>query len=494
MKLRPFSTGSTALSIALLAGCRVGPDYESPEITMPDQWSQELTEGVFQDNVDLGLWWKLLRDPMLDELIKRAVENNHDLHMAFTRVLEARSRFGIAVGTISPDIDAAGSYERYRASTNDPLVPFGTGGQDRSSFIAGLDMTWEIDLWGRVSRTIEAAGTAFQASIEDHRDAGVTLFAEVSSTYVALRTLQARLAIARTNVQTQTQALDLARSRLDAALAPELDVAQAETNLAMTEATIPPLRKAIVLTMNRLATLLGEPPGTLREELEQTTPIPTPPDRLVASLPANLLRQRPDVRAAERRLASQNAQIGIATAELYPNFALTGTIGWDGDQLDDWLTATSRFYSIGPQFRWNLFDGGRVRNLIEVQNARTHEALELYEKTVLLALEEVEGAMTSFAQSKLEQAALERAVAAAKRASSLSLDLYRTNVRTFQDVLDAQRDLAGLEDRLAVVRGQVTDAMIHLYKALGGGWARPQPPAEETEEKEAEKEPAATEG
>ena len=474
-----------AVALAL-SGCRVGPDYESPEISMPDAWQQELIDGEFRDDVDLGCGgdcWKTRFSTISCAAPSRRTTICASRSLASSK---HEPRFGIAAGELAPDIDATGGYDRFRISKNNPIFPYSLGRHDQSFFDAGFDMTWELDFWGRLSRTIEAAGTAFQASIEDHRDAGVTLFAEVARTYVAVRTLQARLAIVETNAQTQRESRDLAIERRDAGLAPDLDVAQAETNLGATEAAIPPLREGIVLTMNRLATLIGEQPGMIREELREVTPIPEAPERIVVGMPANLLRQRPDVRAAERRLASQTAQIGIATAELYPNFALTGSFGFVGSQLDDWLTAPSRFYSIGPQFRWNLFDGGRVRNQIHVQNTRTDQALEQYEQTVLLALEEVESAMTSFVEAKLELAALDRAVEAAKRASSLSLDLYRTGVRTFQDVLDAQRELLNLQDRLTATRGDVTDGMIRIYKSLGGGWARPQPPQQPAEAGEAE--------
>jgi NodT family efflux transporter outer membrane factor (OMF) lipoprotein len=436
---------AAAVLLTVSAACTVGPDYQRPDIPVPDQWTEELTTGVFQGDAELAEWWTALNDPALDALIQRAAERNLDLRIATARIDQSRARLRITTGERFPDLDGTGQATRFR----------------------------EIDLWGRVRRSVESATADLAASMEDRRDVRVSLFAEVATTYIELRTIQDQLAIARSNVKTQEGSLELANSRFKNGISPELDVKQAESNLATTESSIPGLAQRESQAINRLALLLGEYPARLRGELSKPAPTPLPPTRVVVGIPANLLRQRPDVRAAERRLAAQTAKIGVATADLYPQFTLSGNIGWTADNGGNLIGSDSRTWGIGPSMSWNLFDGGRVRGRIDLEDARTEESLATYERTILTAVEEVENALTAYVREQERRDALDRAVEAARRAAELSRDQYKKGLTDFNNVLDSERTVLQLEDDLATSRGRVTANLAALYKALGGGWKRP---------------------
>jgi multidrug efflux system outer membrane protein len=471
------------LCAALLVSCNVGPDYVPPEVQMPDAWHQELTEGLAEGEANLETWWEALGDPVLDSLVERAKQGSLDLREAYARVVEARAFLGITEGDLFPFIDALGTYQRTRSSEEIvPAVPFVKRTDDL--FQGGFDVSWELDVFGGIRRSIESAGAGFEASIEGYRDVLVVLLAEVARAYVEIRTLQARLRFARSNVETQSGTLQFTQDRFDAQLVPELDVQQARLNLASTESTIPTLRSLLTQTINRLGVLLGQPPISLHDELGVDRDIPDPPERVTFGLPANLLRQRPDIRRAERELASQTARIGLATADLYPRFALVGNFNLEAHDFGDMWDQAARAYSFGPSIRWNIFDGGRIRNNIRVEDARTEQALVRYERTVLLGLEEVESAMVAYVEEANRREALARSVAAAERSVELVDWLYRTGLTDFQNVLDTQRSLFVQQDTLASSAGQVIQNLIRLYKALGGGWDPRKGQPDETESPE----------
>lgn len=453
-----------------LFGCAsVGPDYQAPEAKTPDQWHQGLEQGLAAGEADYRTWWTSLNDPVLDGLIERAAEGNLDLRIAYARINEARARLGITTGQRWPDVNANGALQRERVSDGvaDPMV---TPQKRTDTFRSiGLDGSWEIDFWGRVRRSIESAGADYQVSIEDYRDVLVTLYAEVARNYVSVRTLQERIRLALENVRTQRGTLNLVKERERVGLVPKLDIRQAELNLATSESIVPELEAERIAAINRLSVLLGEPPGTLHAELKDVSPIPGPPEQAPVGLPAELVRQRPDLRRAERDLAAQTARIGVATAELYPRFSLTGAFNYatfTGDQFD----SGRKTYSFGPFFSWNLFDGGRVRNLINAQDARAEQALEKYERTLLAALEDVENAMTGFAQERVRSEALDRSVVAAQESVRLVKIQYFQGLTDFQNVLDMERSLFRQQDLAADSEGQVTLNLVRIYRSLGGGW------------------------
>ena len=455
--------------LELLFGCAVGPDYVAPEPLPPDEWHLALTHGLVAGESDLHTWWQVFEDPLLSDLIDQTFDGSYDILQAAARVRAARSTLGIAKGGRVPQVDGTGQVQRNRISEN----VIDSGGQSfgtSTNFGLGIDASWELDLWGRVRRTVESAVADYSASIEDYRDTLVVLFADVAIAYVDVRTFQERLGYAQGNVETQQKSLGLTRDRRKAGLVGDLDVRQAELNLARTEALVPFLHENLARSIHRLSVLTGHLPSELYSELSVVEPIPQPPREVVIGLPADLLRQRPDIREAERQLAAQTARIGVATADLYPRFSLSGTFSFDATEFIDIFKWESRAFGIGPTFRWNLFAGGRVRGAIGAEEARTEEALGFYEESVLRAYEEVENALVSFAREQDRRDALQRSVVAAREGVRLVNVVYRQGLTQFQNVLDTEQLLFEQEDELAESRGQVTRNLIRLYKALGGGW------------------------
>jgi NodT family efflux transporter outer membrane factor (OMF) lipoprotein len=463
-----------AAPIALLAaaGCAVGPNYEPPQTDAPDLWHVELMKGLAEGEANLQTWWVAFDDPTLTSLIERAAQGSLDIHQAVARVEEARARRGIARGEWFPSLDSSSTYQRYRIS--EEVLEVVPGGRTGNFWSSGLDASWEIDFFGRIRRSVESATAGLQASVEDYRDVLVSVSAEVGTTYVEVRTLQERIRLAELNVGNQRSTLQLVVDRNRAGLVGDLDVRQAEQNLARTESFIPTFRSDLAAAIHRLGVLLGDPPSTLFAELGPQTAIPKPPDEVVVGVPANLLRQRPDVRQAERALAAQTAQIGVAKADLYPRFTLVGTFALQASDFAKWFTGDAFSYGFGPAVRWNLFDGGRVRANVQAEEALTEQALIGYEQTVLVALEEVENAMVAFVQENERRDALQRSVAASVAATGLVRTLYRTGLTDFQNVLDTERTQFQEQDTLAQSEGFVTQNLIDVYRALGGGWS-PQP-------------------
>ncbi len=455
-----------ALTLAL-AGCiTVGPDYERPGQTLPDYWHHSPDPALVPGKAVIRSWWTVFDDPMLTGLIEQAAESNLDLKLAVARVREARARLGVVTGDRVPSVDGAGDVTRQRSSKNDISGIENT----LTRYSVGMDAGWEPDLFGRISRSVEAAAADLQAVEEDRIDVMVTMYAELARTYLAIRTYQARLAATRGNIESQKQVLALTRSRFKHGLGTDLDVAQAERILASSEAEVPFLRIELSRAINTMAVLVGRTPGMLYEELSEVKPIPIPPEQITVGVPVDLLRQRPDIRRAERELAAQTARIGVATADLYPRLTLSGFFGLASVHSGDFLDAGSRAFTFGPALRWNLFDGGRIRSQIKVEDARTEQALLRYEQTLLNALNQAENAFTTYIEQRIRFEALKRSVHAARRTLKLATGLYKEGLTDFQNVLDAQRSLFILENELAAGRGEAAVNLVRLYKALGGGW------------------------
>ncbi|MFV1979744.1 MAG: efflux transporter outer membrane subunit [Rhodothermia bacterium] len=464
-------------AIALgLSACTVGPNYVKPEteIEMPDEWERSVTEEMSSDTLQLELWWTRLGDTTLTSLIRRAELNNLDLASSVARVRESRAIRGIATGGNLPNISLDGSYTRTQLSDNSPTGRISeavNGSNDpQDSFLGGLNASWEIDVFGRIRRDVESATASLEASVEDYRDVLVTLYAEVALSYIDVRTFQMRREFATANAEGQRGSLGLTRDRFRAGLTSALDVAQAESNLAQTEAVIPILEIGLASGLNRLAVLLGQQPGTLHEELAVSASIPTPPDSIAVGLPVDLLRRRPDVRRAERELAAQTAKIGVATAQLYPSFSLFGTLSLNSQTSNEFFSSGSFGWSLVPGVRWNIFQGGKIRQLIKVETARTDQALLAYEQSVLFALEDVENALVAYEQERLRRDRLDAAAAASQRAVDLVRTQYLSGLTNFQNVLDSERSLFRQQDELAESEGLVVQSLIVLNKALGGGW------------------------
>jgi NodT family efflux transporter outer membrane factor (OMF) lipoprotein len=450
------------------AGCfAVGPDYQAPDIAAPPEWSQDLRAGVNASEPEvetLATWWTTLGDADLSTLIARARVENRDLKQAQARIREARARRGIAAAGLFPSLDIAGSATVNRSSEDSGL------GLRRELYRTGFDASWEIDVFGGVRRSIEAAQGDLEASVADYQDVLVSLLAEVALNYVEARTFQAQLQVVEENLTAQAETLQLTEWRLVAGLVSDLDVEQAKANLESTRSQLPTLRSNIEAAKNRLAILLGVFPGALESQLAARKPIPEPPLAVAVGVPAEALRRRPDVRRAERQLAAQTARIGVATADLYPKFSLPGSIGLEALSTNHLFSGSSRVWSLAGSFTWTVFQGGAIRQNIEAQNALQEQALQQYEATILTALEEVESSLVAYAEEQDRSAILTEATQAAQRAVALARDQYASGLIDFQAVLDAERSALSFQEQLVQSRGQVASNVISLYKALGGGW------------------------
>ncbi len=466
-----------AATLLALAGCKVGPNYTGPKssTTPPDAFTHTGPEGfnpastLDPTKAVSADWWKMLGDPVLDDLIKRAAVGNLDVRIAAARIREARAQRGVIAPEALPQVDVNGSAERQRQSKNTAQGSI-AGGRAYNLFQGGFDASWELDFFGRVSRNVEAAEADIGAAVEDQRDVLVTLVGEVARNYVDLRGSQQRLAIARKNIDLQRSTLDLTKKRFAAGIATDLDVAQAESSLATVESAVPSLDTAVQQSIHRIGVLLGRLPTDLMSELTPVAAIPAAPASLPVGLPSELLRRRPDIRRAEREVAASTARIGVATADLYPRFSLTGSFGFAAEKVPSLADASSRFWSFGPAVSWPVLDWGRIRSNIAVQDARTEQALGRYEKAVLGSFEDVENAMVAFTREQARRRSLEAALASDRRSYEDASRLYAAGLTDFQRVLDSQRSLFASEDAFTDSTRAVTSDLVALYKALGGGW------------------------
>jgi NodT family efflux transporter outer membrane factor (OMF) lipoprotein len=458
-----------------LAGCSVGPDYQPPAPQVPDRWHAAAASDVRQDAQRLAQWWQVLKDPLLTRLIQQAANQNLDVREALSRVREARYRRTISRSSLFPAVEANGSARK--SDQGDTMgsdrIP-GFGGQDMGGtsemYALGFDAGWELDVFGGTRRAVEASEADLAASVEDLHAILVSLLAEVAVNYVDLRTYQVRLAVAEGNVAAQEQTWNLLSALTQAGGGDELAVAQARYNLESSRAKVSDLVVGLEAAMNRLAVLIGRPAGALHAELSTIQPIPLADLSLAVGVPADAIRQRPDIRRAERELASQTARIGEAAADLYPKFALSGSIGLESRSTGDLFSSGSQVWSFGPSFSWPIFKAGAIRANIHVQEELQEQALSRYEAAILATLEEVENALTAYAQEQRKAETLQAAADAARLAEKLAKVQYVTGLTGFSEVLDAQRSLLSFEDQLATSRGAVLSNLVRLYKALGGGW------------------------
>lgn len=461
--------GCTSPREYLRNGFKVGPNYRRPAAATAESWIDERDQRLRSESADDSQWWTVLKDPALNSLIENAYQQNLTVREVGFRVLAARARLGVAVGEFFPQTqDAGAGYARQGISSTVANRVF-TPQRFFNIWNAGFNLAWELDFWGRFRRAIEETDALWNASIEDYDAALVTLLGDVAANYVKLRTFQARIALAEANVKLQKSTLDIVEVRFKNGVGTDLDVQQARTNLAQTEASIPPLQISLRQANNRLCILLGIPP----EELERTigpAPIPTAPIEVAIGIPGELLQRRPDVRRAERILAAQSARIGIAASQLYPQISLIGTIGLETSVLHDLFQAKSFIGDIGPSLRWNILNYGRILNSIRVEDALFQELAVRYQNTVLRANEEVENGLVSFLQSQEQVKSQGRAVDASRKSVDLVLDQLREGKVDFNRVFVMERDLVQQQDLLAQAQGNVVLGLIEIYRALGGGW------------------------
>lgn len=469
-----FIAQAVALAFLLVSiGCTVGPNYKRPDLPTPTAWNEAHQSGIETASADLTRWWTEFDDPLLNSLVDRAVRSNLDLRVAQARIREARANRAVVEAGAWPAVGTSGSYTRVRSSENAlALTPPG-GTLDQNIYEAGFDASWEIDVFGGVRRSVEAADASVEASVEDLRDTLVTLLGDVARNYVDVRGFQRLLSVARTNLKAQQDTLELTQVRFQAGLASDLDVAQAEAQVNSTAALIPVLESSLKRAVYGLDLLLGLQPGMLADELLSDGAIPRLPSKVAVGLPSELLRRRPDIRRAERQLAAATAQIGAAMADLFPKFSLTGAVGLRSISASDWFTRGSRFWSVGPTISWPIFDAGKIRANIEIRNAQQEQALNQYEKTVLAAFGDVESSLVNYSQEQARYGSLVNAVAANRRALEMANELYIRGLNSFLNVLDAQRSLYLTESELAQSEATMASNLVALYKALGGGWDNP---------------------
>ncbi len=451
-----------AASAVVFVGCKVGPDYRSPNQPMPTRWqSLPTTQAsvLVPEPVQIERWWTTFNDPVLNSLVQRAVNSNLDLQLATERILEARAQLGINTAGLLPNVNGTGGYTRNGSAR----------GRWGSSWIAGLDAAWEIDIFGGVRRSVEASEATLQASVEDRRDVLVTLLGEVATNYIQLRGQQQEVFIARQNLQVQTRNAKLARDKKSLGTGTTLDIVQADAQVASTTATIAGLETLTQQSIYSISVLLGQEPTALNDELTPPKDVPAPPVELPIGLPSDLLRRRPDIRRAERQLAAQTAVIGVAVADLFPRFSLTGNVNSQASRVDllDW---NHTFWSFGPSVSWSIFSGGRVQANIDFQDAVQKQTLTTYHRTVLTALQEVQNVLVAYAQEHRRRAALTDSVELNRRAVILATERYQSGQNDFLPVLDAERALFASQDAQIQSNTAIGTEAVALYKALGGGW------------------------
>ncbi|MCF6154002.1 MAG: efflux transporter outer membrane subunit [Candidatus Brocadia sp.] len=472
-------TASLLSMVLALSGCAVGPDFVKPEAKIQENWSEKGDSRVATQAAVASQWWRAFNDLTLDQLIKLAYQQNLPLQITGLRILEARARLGIAIGQQFPQQqEVFGSATREGISENAPNSSF----RDRNywDYQVGFDAVWELDFWGKFRRDVQAAHASLIASEADYDDALVSLTAEVARTYTVIRTFEVLIELTRENVKLQEEGLKIAESRFRHGVVTELDVAQARTLLESTRASIPQLQSGLRQAQNALSTLLGQPPGAIQTFLNGQKGIPTAPAEVAVSVPAELLRRRPDIRSAELSAAAQCARIGIAKADLYPSFSLFGEIGFQSSSqggvqsnnthFDNIFDSGSFFYSFGPAVQWPFFNYGRIENNVRVQDARFQQLLVNYKNTVLRAAQESEDALIGFLKAQEATAFVQNSVNAAQRSVEIALVQYREGAVDYQRVLDTQRILLQEDVRLTETRSSIATNLIALYKALGGGW------------------------
>jgi multidrug efflux system outer membrane protein len=451
--------------LELMSGCTVGPNYKPPQTNVPAAWygPNIAAEPNMQAQQDIVHWWANFGDEKLTSLIGQAFQSNLDLKIAESRIGQARAARGVVAGGFWPSVNAAAAASRSRTAGL-------SRGAINSLYEAGFDAAWEMDIFGGVRRNIEAAEADVQAAIENRRGVLVTLAAEVALDYIDIRAFQQQVVIAKNNLHIQMETAKLTRKRFNTGFVGALDVANADAQTAATASQIPLLESSIQQTIYSLSILFDREPSALMVELIDTSSIPTAPLNVPAGVPSDLLRRRPDIRSAEAGIHSATARVGVAVAELFPKFSLSGSAGYQSSQSSTLTNWNNRFWSIGPSASWPIFAGGSIVSNIELQKALEEQSLIVYRQTVLNALQEVENALIASYKEQQHRDELNKAVTANRKAVQLATQLYTQGQIEFLNVLQTQAALYATEDALVQSNRTVSTNLVALYKALGGGW------------------------
>lgn len=456
------TVGIAMLSALMMSGCTMlGPDYEQPPAALEDEWL-EIEDPRVTDAppVDTRWWQSAFQDDVLDQLVDAALAQNLSLRSAGLRVLQSQQQLAIAIGNQYPQQQAvSGETSRQKQ-----------GGVTFDEYSLGFNLSWEADVWGRFRRQVESASADLDASVADYDGVLVSLIAQVAQTFVLIRTTQARIDVARKNIKNQEESLRITRAKLDAGEVSELDADQAETLVHNTRASVLALEISLQQLKNSLAILLGTPPQDLNYLLGEKKPVPKPPPNIALGMPQDLIRQRPDIRLAERQLAAQSAQIGVAVTELYPHFSIGGAIGTSATDTDDLFDNASKTWSLFGAFQWNILNYGRLRSNVRLQDAFFQQLLVDYQETVLQAQADVENAIVAYLKSHEQLVSYKLAAAASARSVSVSTAQYQNGLVDFNTVITTLSADAEQQDLLASTEGNVAANLVQVYLSLGGGW------------------------
>jgi NodT family efflux transporter outer membrane factor (OMF) lipoprotein len=466
------------------AGCMIGPNYQRPKVSVSPNWGEPGDQRVSTESTTYRDWWRAFNDPVLDRLVARAYRDNLTLQQAGVRVLQARAQLGIAVGEVFPQTQQAiGSVEYNRTSDRSAVAAAAAAAAPKGSASSvaywqstiGAQATWELDFWGRIRRGIESADASLLATLADYDSTLVTLTADVANTYIALRTAEERIRIARENVDIQEQTLKIVEARFTYGTVTQLDVEQARTVLFNTLATVPTLETQRRQARDALSVLLGMPPNDLSDLLSGPSTIPVSPPQIIVGIPADLLRRRPDIRSAELQAVAQSAQIGVAKADLLPAFSLIGQLvllstDLGTFRLSDMFRWGSRQIQVGPSVQWNILNYGQISNNVRVQDANFQQLLLAYQRSVLSAQQDVEDNLAAFLGSQDRADLLAKSVTSSRTAVDLAVLQYREGVTDFTTVLTTQQTLLNQQDNLAITLGNISTSLVGVYRALGGGW------------------------
>jgi NodT family efflux transporter outer membrane factor (OMF) lipoprotein len=468
------------LGSVLLGGCAVGPDFEAPEPALPPQWRDT---SVTNDAIEQR-WWKQFGDETLDSLVEHALSNNADVQIAMLRVAQSRVLRNTESSARWPNVNASAAYQRERQSEHgvatrmiDLIAPAGSReemvsllSEPFSVYQGGFDVGWELDLWGRVRRAVEAADAGLRMTEEDLRDARVSLIAEVVRIYLELRGVQEQLRIATDDAAASENLVELTEYRVKGGIVDELDLATQRARLADARASVPQWKQQESQLLSALAVLLNEPPGALDQRLAAAPPTFTLPSAIAGGVPSEIARRRPDIRRAEARLHAATAQIGVAVADLYPRITLTGSFVQQSLHTADFSEWGSRQWTIGPSLSLPIFDGGRRRAVVEVRKLDQQQAAIAYQQTVLRAWHEIETALSGYSAERERNAELAQALAASRDAYEIARVRYNHGMINYLAELDARRTLLQTERAYSQSNTQLGTKLVAVYRALGGGW------------------------
>jgi multidrug efflux system outer membrane protein len=445
----------------LLAGCAMGPDFEQPVVATPNEYDEPTIPGASVANLK---WWELFEDEQLTQLIETALINNKELAIALARIEEARATLGFVRSDQFPNLDGKAG-----ASRGNNFIGVGVPGDINETFVLAADLNFELDLWGKLRRSSEAAQAELLATVEARNVVSITLIADVASVYLLLLDLDRRVSIAQHTMDTRQNSLEIIQARFDRGIVPLIDVNQAEIELADATAEYAALQRGHKQAENLLSVLLGQNPGSILRQADGTDNL-LPPE-IPAGLPSELLERRPDIRQASQQLAAQTARIGVAEALRFPSIGLTASLGLASDDLDGFISGDNKVWGISANILGPIFDAGRGKARVEAERARTEQLLRNYELTILLAFQEVEDSLVNIRTFREEAEARDRQVTAARSATMLSRARYDGGVTSYLEVLESERSLFRAELLASSTRREQIVSVVSLYKALGGGWA-----------------------